>query len=61
MGTRHAISYKAAIQWMVDNDDTHWARDDEPIISVTACLVADIYGRTNEEVIADLRKAMRTA
>lgn len=56
---RTAIPYKAAIQWMVDNDDTYWAKDDEPIISVTACLIADIYGRTNEEVIADLRTAMR--
>jgi hypothetical protein len=57
---RTAIPYAAAIQWMVDNDDTHWAKDDDPIISVTACLVADIYGRTNEEVISDLRKSMLT-
>lgn len=61
MTRRTAIPYADAVRWMVLNDDTHWARDEEPIISVTACLVADIYARTNEEVIADLRRALAVA
>lgn len=57
---RGAIPYKDAIQWMLDNDDILWLTEHdfeesgEPLISVTACLVADIYGRTNEEVIKDM-------
>lgn len=54
---RVAISYKNAIQWLVNNDDTEFLRDDEPQLSVSASLVADIYGRGDSEVIADLRKA----
>jgi hypothetical protein len=49
-----AIAYKAALAWIVDNDDTGWLDDDEPIISTTAMLVADIYDKAPEIVIADL-------
>ncbi len=51
------IGYRSALNWIIDNDDCDWLA--EPIISVTACLVADIYNRTNEEVIAELQKAIK--
>lgn len=41
-------AYRDALQWLIDNDDNEWLRDDDPIISVTASLVADIYGRSQE-------------
>jgi hypothetical protein len=62
-GRRTAIPYRYAILWIVVNDDTEWLDADgesearHP--SVTACLVADIYGRTTEEVTADLLRARR--
>lgn len=55
------MCYRDALQWLVNNDDTEWTRENDPIISVTAALVADIYDRTNEEVTADLRKALKDA
>ena len=44
--------YQDAIDWIAENDDTEWLRDDphDVIPSVTASLVA---------VSADLRKALR--
>ena len=54
---RTAIPYRDALRWILSNDDTDWLdQGDTPaqFISVTACLVADIYSRTNEEVAADL-------
>lgn len=56
---RTAIPYKDALAWVIDNDDTEWLDENDPI-SVTACLVADIYGRTEEEVRADLLRTKRT-
>lgn len=50
-------SYNRAIEWMVSNDDTHWVKNDYP--SVTATLVADMFGKTDEQVRHDLRKALR--
>jgi hypothetical protein len=50
-----AQGFKAAIAWMVMNDDTYWLDDEYGSISVTACLVADIYGKTDEEVTQALR------
>jgi hypothetical protein len=52
-------SYRAAIIWMVLNDDTEWADDAEPSLSVTAALVADLFGRTDAEVLASLRREIR--
>lgn len=46
--------YKDAIEWITQNDDTEWLRDEEPILSVTATLVADLFGKTHEQVINDL-------
>lgn len=56
-----AIPYKDAIQWMVDNDDTEWAKEGEDAPSVTAVLIADIYGKTEDEVRSDLVKGLKKA
>lgn len=50
-------AYKDAIFWVVANDDTEWLDDligGEYIMSVTACLVQDLFNKTREHVIADL-------
>lgn len=54
------LGYKAALQWLLDNDDCHWL-DDDAGLSVTASLVADIYGKTDAKVRLDLRKARHAA
>jgi len=55
-------SYREAIRWMVANDDTEWANDrrtwEDPLCSVTAVLVADLFGKTTDEVTADIRRAL---
>ena len=52
---RTAIPYRQAIAWLANNDDTEFVENGGPV-SVTACLVADIYRRPEEDVVADLRK-----
>lgn len=56
-------SYKAAIRWMADNDDTDWTRHDPGsgpgALSVTAALVADLFGKEDEAVRADLKRVLR--
>lgn len=49
-------SYRQAIKWMARNDDTEWVLD-EPL-SVTAALIADLFGKTDEQVRCDLIKAL---
>lgn len=51
-----AIRYSLAIEWVCLNDCTEWLRGAYGSISVTACLVADIYGKTDEQVTADMKK-----
>lgn len=57
---RRVGSYKTAITWIALNDDTDFLDDEncDDIVSVSCCLVADIFGRTTDEVIADLRKEL---
>ena len=57
---RRVAAYGTAIAWIVENDDTEWLRTEcgELIPSVTASLVADLFARSDEEVAADLRKAL---
>lgn len=50
-------SYKQAITWMVENDDTEWVLD-EPT-SVTAAFTADLFGKTDKQVRDDLVKALK--
>lgn len=54
--------YREAITWMALNDDTEWVTEfaevEEPA-SVTACMVADLFGVTQERVTEDLRRALK--
>lgn len=59
MSRPRPASYREAIYWIAENDDTEWVRDGGPE-SVTAALVADIYRRSVDEVAADLRRAKAT-
>lgn len=51
-------SYKTAIAWIVENDDTEWldgeADTADGTESVTAALVADLFEKTGEQVRKDL-------
>lgn len=49
-------SYKEAISWVAFNDDTEWLKDEEPILSVSAALVADLFDVEHTKVIRDIRK-----
>lgn len=49
-----AKGYRFALEWIVLNDDTEFLRDAEPIANVTTCLVADLFGAHQEQVIIDL-------
>jgi len=47
--------YREAIQWLLDNDDCDWLDDgSDASLSVTASLVADLFGKTDAQVVADL-------
>ena len=56
---RKSAKYENAIEWIASEDDTEWLNDEDPSPSVTACLVADIFGTTIEQVTRDLRKAVK--
>ncbi len=52
-------AYRTAIKWLCDNDDNDWL--DSPIHgipSVAACLVADLFGVSEDRVTRDLRAAL---
>ena len=46
--------YADAIQWIISNDCTEWMHDENGCISVTAALVADLFGKNDEQVKSDL-------
>lgn len=47
-------SYRHAVQWIALNDDTTDLRAEDPVATVTVCLVADLFGKSEEAVIADV-------
>jgi hypothetical protein len=51
-------SYKAAIAWLAANDDCYWLGDSDEgrAISVTASLVADLWGKPDKKIEIDLAK-----
>lgn len=53
-------SYDDAIAWIIEMDDVEWLPD-YPVsnISVTACMVRDIFQKTEEQVIDDLKREQR--
>ena len=60
-GLRRVGAYGTAITWIVMNDDNDWlAGEGEDLsLSVAASLVADVFARTEEEIVRDLRAAMK--
>lgn len=47
--------YRDAIDWLLFNDATEWLDDGhDASLSVTASLVADLFGKTASQVRADL-------
>lgn len=60
-GTRQKLGFKAAIDWLINNDDCYYLDDiDCNTLSVAASLVADLYGYTDSEVLNALREARNT-
>jgi len=53
-------SYRRALAWLLDNDDTDFLDEEVGYLSVTASLVADLFGKLDEEVRAALLR-LRTA
>lgn len=51
----HLASYKAAVRWIAENDDTDWLDDNVGGMSVTACMVSDLFDRNEETVTKDIR------
>jgi len=52
-------SYRHAIRWLRYNDDNEWLKPSEWAAqspSVSACLVADLFGVEVEKVERDLRR-----
>lgn len=50
--------YKEAIEWMAYNDDTDFMDDEDSSMSVTASMVADLWGKTHDQLRKDLRKEL---
>lgn len=50
--------YREAIDWLARNDDCYWLGDDEPMISVAAALVQDLFDVDKERLMRDLRRAL---
>lgn len=48
------LGYRAALDWLLDNDDTHWLDDEYGSPSVTLCLVANIYSKATDDAVAEL-------
>lgn len=55
---RSALPYLYAVRWVANNDDTEFLNDEDPVPSVTVCFLADIYQRTVDDVMVDLRKEL---
>lgn len=49
-------NYKNAIGWIVLEDDTDWLDDEHGSPSVTACMLADVWGKPIETVTNDIRR-----
>lgn len=49
-------AYRDAIAWIALNDDCEWVKEIEPIPSVAAVLVADLFAAELERVVKDIRR-----
>lgn len=61
MKNRMRPSYRTALDWLVYNADNDWVFSEDPIISVEAALVADLFGRSNGEIAEDIKARMARA
>lgn len=52
-------SYREAIKWIVYNDDIEWLDDEDPIPSVSAALISDMFDVEHEKVVSDLKREIR--
>lgn len=52
--------YREAIRWIAENDDTEWVGKGDPE-SVSAALVADLFGVSDERVAKDLARELDRA
>lgn len=50
------MGYHACLEWLLDNDDCEWLNEPDDPISVSAALVADIFGKDEATIAANLRK-----
>lgn len=50
--------YADAIFWIANNDDTEFLSDANGSMSLTACMVVDLFNKTDEQVKADLIKKL---
>lgn len=48
------MGYYETLGWLLFNDDTEFLNDKEPIVSVAVCLVADIFGKDQNQIVKDL-------
>lgn len=51
--------YREAIEWLAGNDDCYWLGDAEPVLSVSASLVRDLFGVSDERLHADILRALK--
>ena len=60
-GLRRVGAYGIAIAWIVMHDDNAWlaVAEEDLKLSVAARLVGGVFARTDEEIVHDLRDAMR--
>jgi hypothetical protein len=55
-------SYRRALRWIVENDDTEWPEPDAgdtAALSATASLVANLFGHSDGKVEKDLRRMLK--
>lgn len=54
-------SYRRAIDWLAQNDDNEWLKDEpaDQILSVSASLVADLFDKADAQVARDLARRVK--
>ena len=52
-------TYRNAIYWLAMNDDCEWTKEKTGANSVASSLVADMFGKTDEQVKKDLVKEIK--